>query len=134
MGPDQGPRSRGKGAASHSGRTVGGVRHHHHRWPGPRASGVHAGVVTDRSARAGDQPYPSPRVGILCSGLDHALHEPRPVAACPPSDAGWHAEPACRAAFVALLVFLTRLGIGVVMRWRWLFWLLLVVFARSTSL
>lgn len=32
---------------------------------------------------------------------------------------------------VALLGFLTLLGIGVLRRWRWLFWLLLVAFAAG---
>jgi len=39
--------------------------------------------------------------------------------------------PATVAFLAALLVFLAVLGIGVVRRWRWLFWLLLLAFAAG---
>ena len=39
--------------------------------------------------------------------------------------------PATIAFLVALLAFLAVLGVGVVRRWRWLFWLLLLAFAAG---
>jgi hypothetical protein len=39
--------------------------------------------------------------------------------------------PATLAFLVVLLAFLAVLGIGVVRRWRWLFWLLLLAFAAG---
>ena len=39
--------------------------------------------------------------------------------------------PSAGVFMVALLVFLTGLGIGVVRRWRWLFWILLAAFAAG---
>ena len=41
--------------------------------------------------------------------------------------------PALFSFVVALLVFLTVLAIGVVRRWRWLFWLILVAFAAGLA-
>jgi hypothetical protein len=41
------------------------------------------------------------------------------------------AEPATVVFVVALLAFLTVLAIGVLRRWRWVFWLVLVAFAAG---
>jgi hypothetical protein len=41
--------------------------------------------------------------------------------------------PVVLAFLVGLLCFLTVLGVGVVRRWRWLFWLLMLAFAAGVA-
>ena len=83
-----------------------------------------------------DQPDSGPRAGVLCSCLGDARRDPRLLAGCPRGDATQDARQrhACDLAFLAaLLAFLAVLGVGVVRRWRWLFWLLLLAFRRRVG-